>query len=169
MADGWQDPKERKRWFKGWTALHVAARYNDVNAVKTLLSFGADVAADIKSKSTHSSYQQGDTPLHHAAKWDAPEIIRLLIDEKQRQSGEGKSSTTGEEIERTPSAEEKKQQWLLETYIDKPNAVLSIRNNILSGVYRSKRRRRPLCDSHSRRAATERSLFSSRREPTSDS
>lgn len=40
----------RSRWLKGWTLLHITARYNDLNSVKLLIEYGADVtiATEVK-------------------------------------------------------------------------------------------------------------------------
>ena len=40
----------RSRWLKGWTLLHITARYNDLNSVELLIEYGADVtiATEVK-------------------------------------------------------------------------------------------------------------------------
>jgi ankyrin repeat protein len=54
-----------------WTPLHGAAQRHDVDAVKLLLEFGADVT--LKDKELN-------TPLHFAAKEEGAEVVRLLVE-----------------------------------------------------------------------------------------
>ena len=54
----------------GETPLHLAARYNNADAVQTLLYAGADINHRDKS---------GDTPLHKAAESNVAEVVMLLL------------------------------------------------------------------------------------------
>ena len=60
-----RDPK----W--GWTPLHYAAYYNQIDAVKFLIEKGANV---------HIADEQGDTPLLLAAMVDNKDTINVLVD-----------------------------------------------------------------------------------------
>ncbi|TMA33975.1 MAG: hypothetical protein E6J87_08495 [Deltaproteobacteria bacterium] len=51
--------------------IHDAAKANDVEKVKTLLANGVDVKA---------KDNEGDSPLHVAAKHNAKETVTLLLD-----------------------------------------------------------------------------------------
>ena len=62
----------------------MAARFNDVESAKLLMEYGADIAARnnvifYPLKVIVNFKQDGDTPLHIAAKWDTIEIIKLLL------------------------------------------------------------------------------------------
>lgn len=56
----------------GWSALHLAAHFDRADAVRALLSMGADVRA-------RSANANGNTPLHAAAAGGAAEAARLLV------------------------------------------------------------------------------------------
>ncbi|TAL30595.1 MAG: ankyrin repeat domain-containing protein [Alphaproteobacteria bacterium] len=55
----------------GENALHIAVRWGEIDAVKLLISSGADI-------NKHGEY--GYTPLHYAAECGYQEIVKLLLD-----------------------------------------------------------------------------------------
>lgn len=55
---------------EGWTALHDATVHGKIEAVRRLLSAGADVS--LKTA-------EGDTALHKAGRWNQREIVVLLL------------------------------------------------------------------------------------------
>ena len=40
------EEENRGMWKAGWTPLHVAARFNDVESAKLLIKYGADIEAE---------------------------------------------------------------------------------------------------------------------------
>ena len=62
----------------GWTALHYACQYGDLQSVKILIEKGADKNAFSNNKRT---------PLHLAAKMNRLEIVNYLIDQILKGSG----------------------------------------------------------------------------------
>lgn len=69
----------------GETALHAVAGGSDTEAVRLLLSYGADPNARTKpGMKTYGLWRdarvRGETPLHRAAAWAGPEVIQLLLD-----------------------------------------------------------------------------------------
>jgi len=56
--------------FSGWTPLHFAAFYNELDALKLLVQLGADVNTQDKS---------GWTPLHYAARDDKLDALKFLV------------------------------------------------------------------------------------------
>ena len=67
----------------GQTALHLAVRRNQVEAVKLLLGAGADVdkpaRVDAPTESSIVPRVWGETALHFAAGWGGQEVIELLL------------------------------------------------------------------------------------------
>lgn len=57
----------------GQTPLHTAARFGHVEAIRLLLSYGANVAA--------KDHMFGETPLHYAARYGQEAAVRTLVEE----------------------------------------------------------------------------------------
>jgi uncharacterized protein len=56
--------------FDGETALHVAAKWGDAEAIKVLVSNGADI---------NKRGEEGFTPLHYAVEQNKLEAVRCLV------------------------------------------------------------------------------------------
>ena len=54
-----------------YTPLHIAARYNKIEAVAALISHGADVNARDRG---------GETPLMWASRWGHAKVVEALLD-----------------------------------------------------------------------------------------
>lgn len=61
----------------GWTALHVAAKQNQVNSGAILLKYGAD--PNSQDGGIQSYYVDFYTPLHYAAECGFADMVELLI------------------------------------------------------------------------------------------
>jgi ankyrin repeat protein len=58
----------------GWTPLHYAAKYDEIESMKLLLDAGADAYA------RNGSHMKGRTPLHIASLNDSVDAIKLLLE-----------------------------------------------------------------------------------------
>jgi ankyrin repeat protein len=56
----------------GWTPLHLAAHYGQLDAAEVLLSYGADSSA-------RSRNSLNNIPLHAAVAGNHPELVKLLV------------------------------------------------------------------------------------------
>lgn len=57
-------------WQNGYTALHIAAKQNQLEVANSLLQYGANA---------NSESLQGITPLHLASQEGQPDMVALLI------------------------------------------------------------------------------------------